>query len=371
MASALPLALLSAVTFAQVQVIVKYPQENLSPGDYISIRGAGYGLSWSNGKRAASVGDNTWSLTLPNSTGPLQLKALVNDNIWQQGANAVIVPSSPTFNFTVYPWFGSQAGHYTTPPALQNLYSTYFDNTRDIVIYTPPSYYENTMKTYPVLVGHDGQNLFNASTSFQGIAWDIDQTVNALIAQERISEMVIIGVYNTAKRIAEYTYSTDPEFPSPQSGEGQHYLDWLEQHALPKVVADGWRIDARPGQLRMFGSSLGGLLSCYACYTRPTIWAQCVCMSSSFWWNDEDFHRVIQHQPPPPSSSIFYVDSGNTGPDNDDFNQTLTVRKRFQELGWRLGDNLGYYVMDGGSHNEASWGARFYVPMLFLFGVED
>ncbi len=40
------------------------------------------------------------------------------------------------------------------------------------MVYVPPSYYENTLKIYTnVLVMHDGQNLFNDSTSFTGVSW--------------------------------------------------------------------------------------------------------------------------------------------------------------------------------------------------------
>lgn len=40
-------------------------------------------------------------------------------------------------------------------------------------------------------------------------------------------------------------------------------------------------------------------------------------MSSSFWWNDEDFNNTIMMKGPPPQAAV-YVDSGDSGPDNDD-----------------------------------------------------
>lgn len=41
------------------------------------------------------------------------------------------------------------------------------------------------------------------------------------------------------------------------------------------------------------GSSLGGLISCYAAYTRSSLYKKAICMSSSFWWNNEDFNNQI------------------------------------------------------------------------------
>ena len=63
------------------------------------------------------------------------------------------------------------SGSYTY---IRDVVSQELGNTRDLVIYTPPSYYENPFKPFSdLLIMHDGQNLFNASTSFAGVAWQV------------------------------------------------------------------------------------------------------------------------------------------------------------------------------------------------------
>lgn len=57
---------------------------------------------------------------------------------------------------------------------------------------------------------HDGQNLFDPATAFLGQAWMCQDTVNPLITQGSMREILIVGVYNTEDRIDEYTYSYDP-----------------------------------------------------------------------------------------------------------------------------------------------------------------
>ena len=107
---------------------------------------------------------------------------------------------------------------------------------------------------------HDGENLFNASTSFGGVAWQCQDAANSLILGEKIEEFIIFGIDNTAHRIPEYTYSRDPQYGG---GEGDEYLDFLEKTVLPRLNGL-YRVDGRrPGIL---GSSLGGLISCYAGY---------------------------------------------------------------------------------------------------------
>lgn len=62
---------------------------------------------------------------------------------------------------------------------------------------SPPRIYSN------VLVMHDGQNLFNDSTSFTGISWRLQPTLDGMIVSGQMDEVVVVGVDNTANRINE------------------------------------------------------------------------------------------------------------------------------------------------------------------------
>lgn len=63
----------------------------------------------------------------------------------------------------------------------------------------------------------------------------------------------------------------------------------------------------------MGGSSLGGLISCYAVYKRPTFFRAGICMSSSFWWNNEDFNNQVITKDYN-QNTVLYLDSGDSGP---------------------------------------------------------
>ena len=45
-----------------------------------------------------------------------------------------------------------------------------------------------------------GENLFNASTSFSGVAWNVQDAADLLIMEGQIDELVIVGVDNTPER---------------------------------------------------------------------------------------------------------------------------------------------------------------------------
>ncbi len=132
------------------------------------------------------------------------------DGVWQVGAN-VATQLTASGSFDVYPWFFTTSG---TVALLGSVASPVLNNTRPIIVYTPPSYTENPLKPVThVLVMHDGQNLFNDSTSFGGLSWRVQDTIDELINAGLMHDVLVIGVYNTAQRTYEYTYSYD-------SGEG-------------------------------------------------------------------------------------------------------------------------------------------------------
>ena len=58
----------------------------------------------------------------------------------------------------------------------------------------------------PVLYMMDGQNLFDPNTSFIGQDWKVDETAYRLIKQNKIEEIIVVGVYNSKDRMEEYNY---------------------------------------------------------------------------------------------------------------------------------------------------------------------
>jgi len=258
----------------------------------------------------------------------------------------------------LYPWFFSKTGQYEVIP---EIYSPQLNDTRPMVIYTPPSYFENTLKTYAVLVMQDGQNLFNDSTSFIGYSWHVQDTIDYMTVAGTMEEIVVVGPYNTDQRIDEYTYSYDPT--EQAGGKGDYYVNFVVENVLPfsKKV---YRIATDKPNVGILGSSLGGLISCYAVWTRATVFGKAGCMSSSFWWNGEDFNNVILVTWPRPHETMIYMDSGAP---NDDAIQTHEVLKHMEELGFVLDEDLFYDLAPGDQHNEVSWSERFHIPMGYLY----
>lgn len=332
-------------------------------------------LNWNRGIALvpSATSDNHYCIwvgyTDDKATKNLQVKVLIDDADWSIGSNFnIVLPRENGRSITLYPWFYTYQG---TVSLIQRVFSPQLNNTRNVWMYLPPSYYENTLKPHDnVLVMHDGQNLFDPNSAFGNVAWMCQDTVDEHVSRGNMEEVVMVGVENTGDRMNELTYSYDPS--QRFGGKGDLYLDFIQQTVLPLVVSKyGGRVRITRDRLGILGSSLGGLISCYAGWTRHDVYGKAGCMSSSFWWNNQDFNRTIITRPVMPSNQDIYLDSGNQGPSKDGVAETLTVRKSMSALPNFLNRNsLYYYLDDGAQHNEYYWGRRFYIPMTKLYPVK-
>src|SRR4051794_26855412 len=78
-------------------------------------------------------------------------------------------------------------------------------NRRNVWVYLPRGYRRWSLKRYPVLYLHDGQNVFDAATAFNGTEWGVDETAQRLIRSNLIEPLIIVAVANTGEeRVHEY-----------------------------------------------------------------------------------------------------------------------------------------------------------------------
>lgn len=320
-------------------------------GNHIAIRGSGAGLSWSAGSAATWTPGNVWVYTTPSSAGGFSFKPLLNDSAWSVGGDYQ-VPSG-TSVVHVYPFFGPSLGSVHTVPGF---YSQELQNSRNLYIYLPPSYGENPAKHYPVLYMHDGKNLFDPAQAFGGVAWEVDATIDQLIASGDMREVIVVGIDNNSARIAEYTPVPDPDYGG---GQGESYLDFIEYELMPYVEAN-YRALSGPHNTLIGGSSLGGLISFWAGWTRSDVFGTAVCMSSSFWWADRFLIDLVLGHSGAKVPATFYIDAGSN---NDGAANTADMRDALEGQGYSHGVDLFHWYQSGAAHNEASWAARFHLPM--------
>jgi enterochelin esterase-like enzyme len=253
---------------------------------------------------------------------------------------------------------------------LHEFRSRIFRNTRFLRVWLPPGYDDaEEGRRYPVLYLNDGQNLFEAATSFTGIEWQLDETADRLIRAGAVPPMIIVGIDNAGKdRIREYMPHRSMH-PMMLRVQGRHYPDFLMKEVMP-FVERNYGVATGPENTGLGGSSLGALIALYTAMARPGVIGRLLVESPSLWashryaikesrsvkiWPERIFLAVGTEEAGSPERNQTVV---------DDVRELAAIIRRavLSEKRLRL------VIKDGAGHNEAAWAERFPEALQFLFG---
>jgi predicted alpha/beta superfamily hydrolase len=240
--------------------------------------------------------------------------------------------------------------------------SRFLRNQRDLIVYTPPGYDQQSGRHYPVLYLHDGQNLFDGATSFiPGQDWHVGSTADHCIQSGAVEPLIIVGMYNTRARIREYTPTHVPKLGG---GRADRYAKFLIEEVKPFVDRE-YRTLSGPSHTGIGGSSLGGLVSLYLGLKYAHIFGKIAALSPSVWWNQLVIHRFVQSMNIQPRPRIWLDIGTREGPRI--VHEVEHFRDVLLEKGWRLEYDLHYERVEGAEHNEAAWAQRVGPFLQFLY----
>ncbi|MFD2512889.1 alpha/beta hydrolase-fold protein [Pontibacter locisalis] len=222
---------------------------------------------------------------------------------------------------------------------------------RDLIVWLPPGY-ESGTKQYPVLYMHDGQNIFDPSTSSFGTDWQIDETADSLIRIGAIEPVIIVGINNTPDRSEEYT----------PGKKGSAYMDFVVNTVKP-FIDQTYRTKKEREHTFTGGSSAGGIMSFMLAWEYPAIFSKAICMSPAFKIQHIDFVKDVRSYQGEKKRLYFYIDNGG-----------LELEERLQpgidemlialeEKGYVEGKDFIWIKDATAKHNEAAWAKRMPVAL--------
>jgi enterochelin esterase-like enzyme len=223
---------------------------------------------------------------------------------------------------------------------------------RDIIVWLPPSYEKEKQKRYPVLYAHDGQNLFNPSTSLFKVDWQLDETADSLIKQGKIKEIIIVGIYNTRNREKEYN----------TGNTGKIYLKFIVNELKP-FIDKNYRTLPDPTNTATIGSSAGALSAFMLVWEYNNVFSKAACLSPAFFIDKIDLITPVLNAKGKKKLKI-YIDCGGTGLDSLLLTGAEKMISALNKKGYK--DYLWYYDKSG-EHNETNWAKRVWRPLQFFF----
>ena len=267
---------------------------------------------------------------------------------------------------------------------------------RRVVVWLPSTYRPGGPR-HAVLYMHDGQNLFDKKTAGYGMEWEVDEVLDRLIREKKVRPTIVVGIWNTPKRLREYVPSKafahlPPKYMEQVRGLyggtplSDGYLKFIVRELKP-AIDKRFRVKTDRENTAIMGSSMGALISLYAIDEYPQLFGSAG-MVSTHWplllpadggksVSDEEyeavssaFERYLDPALPDPRTHRLYFDHGTETLDAVYARYQKRVDAIVAKHGYRQGANWISRNFPGQAHTEKSWASRVEIPLRFLLPSE-
>ncbi len=270
---------------------------------------------------------------------------------------------------------------------IENFKSEYVD-ARTIDVWLPDGY--SSKEKYLVLYMNDGQSLYDAESTWNKQAWEVDAIAGELIVSKRTKKFIVVGIWNNGEyRHSEYfpqkIIQSIPEDSRKIIVEEQlknkpqadNYLKFIVKELKPFIDKT---YNTKKGRKNTFiaGSSMGGLISLYAICEYPEVFGGAACLSTHTPMiltelmsekTDTDvaskYRDYLKINLPNPKNHKIYFDYGNQTLDSfyqsyQEKIDTIMIEKGYSSKNWIT------KFFPGDDHSEKSWSRRLHIPLEFL-----
>jgi enterochelin esterase-like enzyme len=268
-----------------------------------------------------------------------------------------------------------------------------FVTSRNIDIWLPEGY--SISQKYAVLYMHDGQMLYDATTTWNKQAWEVDDVMTELLIKGALQKTIVVGIWNGGEtRHVDYfpqkpfeqltTKQQDSLYqvnrPNGNSVFNQRkvqsdkYLEFLVKELKPYIDSH-YAVYTDVDHTFIAGSSMGGLISMYALCEYPKVFGGAACLSTH--WPGvfsvennpipEQFILYLKKHLPKANSHKIYFDFGTATLDAYYEPFQKQVDAVLQAKGW----DASHWItrkFEGEDHSEQAWHKRLAISLTFLLG---
>jgi predicted alpha/beta superfamily hydrolase len=237
---------------------------------------------------------------------------------------------------------------------------------RRIWVYLPKNYHQSRDR-FPVLYLQDGQNVFDAGTSFSG-EWGVDEALDSLSSQ--VGSCIVVAIDNGGdKRLSEYSpfdFSLDNGGRKTEiKAEGDAYAEFLMKTLRP-YIRKNFRVSRYNSEHFIAGSSMGALISLHTVLKYPRKWGGVGIFSPAFWVVKDKLHAALEKEGRSIRCPVYLYAGQNEGkemvPDMLGVNDILSRVSKAK---------ITTVIRAEGKHNEATWRHEFPAFYEWMMGRRD
>jgi enterochelin esterase-like enzyme len=262
-----------------------------------------------------------------------------------------------------------------------------FVKPRPVDVWLPSGYSED--KSYSVLYMHDGQMLFDSTTTWNKQEWKVDEWATRLMSSEATREFIVVGIHNISEirwfdlfPQKAFNYLKEEERDSlltaPLHSEvrmnlnGDNYLKFLVKELKP-LIDYNYAVKSDRDNTFVAGSSMGGLMSMYALSEYPEVFKGAACLSTH-WVGatpvednplPEAIFSYMKDHLPEAGKHLVYFDYGNKTLDEYYPQYAPRVDEILVLKGYTKNDSRNLFF-EGTNHSENAWNKRLDYPFQFL-----
>ena len=231
-----------------------------------------------------------------------------------------------------------------------------------IEVWLPPGRAKGKCSDCQILISNDGQDLR---------AMHIRQTLDAMVVNRKIAPIIVVGIHAGA-RLQDYGVSNHPDYLR-RGGLAANYARFVTKELIPFLHKE-FKTKEGAENIAIMGFSLGGLSAFDIAYNYPQHFSRAGIFSGSFWWRsrgyadgytdaDRIMQSVVSMSPKRPAVRFWFEVGGKDEANDRDgdgiidaIGDTRDLIDELEKKGLRKNEDLIYYEMPEGRHNQETWG---------------
>ena len=258
---------------------------------------------------------------------------------------------------------------------------------RPVDVWLPNNY--TIKKKYSVLYMHDGQMLFDSTTTWNKQEWKVDEWATKLVDQGKTEDFIVVAIHNIPdirwqdlfpqKSFNFSAEDTKSELKSISGSKdfklnGDNYLKFIVEELKP-IIDSNYSVYTTRENTFVMGSSMGGLISMYAISEYPNVFGAAACLSTHWVgampmgnnpYPDAIFEYIDANLPKAGTHNL-YFDYGDKTLDQHYPQYEPRVDAILKAKSYSDKDSKNLFF-EGTDHSENSWNKRLDRPLMFLFG---
>lgn len=247
-----------------------------------------------------------------------------------------------------------------------------------VTVILPPNY-AFSFRYYPILYLNDGQDIPSLR---------MEETLYDLFSEHIVPSFIVVGLHANEQRIQEYGTARQADYAGRGSKAG-HFTRFVLEELKPYLERH-YRIKKQAEHHVYAGFSLGGLSALDIAWNHSDVFPKVGVFSGSLWWRskaldqgyqeatDRIMHAIVRETIGKPNLK-FWLQTGtedevsdrNNNGIIDSIDDTLGLIEALQLKGYRLLEDIVYREVEGGRHDQTTWGKVMGEFLVWAFGKDE